>query len=207
MPRMIMPPVVVMELNTAGSWRNARWVASTVMEPWTTNTLTAEKMTPMPRVEARAMEATPSSSDFRKSVSGLPAVPSWMQPIMVMAPVMYSRVALTNPWTKVDDPESKRSFRYSPMRSTPRSIRRSSPVSAPRRRHATEGMRFSPDRAIFSAMTVTASPKACMMICFNPSLICLPAETPIMDPTTTATVLATVPITEAPRIRDGKYRS
>ena len=48
MATMRSPPVLVMAPRTAGSWRKASLDASSVIEPCTRKTLTAEKRTPIP---------------------------------------------------------------------------------------------------------------------------------------------------------------
>ena len=63
-PKISSPPVAVMAFKTAGLCRNISFEARSVMDPWTTNTDRAEKATPTPKVDARAMEATPSKSDL-----------------------------------------------------------------------------------------------------------------------------------------------
>ena len=64
MPKMSNPPVAVMAFSTLGLWRNNILDASSVIEPWTTKTESAEKATPIPKEEASAMEATPSKRDL-----------------------------------------------------------------------------------------------------------------------------------------------
>ena len=64
MPKMSNPPVAVMAFSTLGLCRNNNFDAKSVMEPCTTKTESAEKATPIPKEEARAMEATPSKRDL-----------------------------------------------------------------------------------------------------------------------------------------------
>ena len=49
--------------------------------------LPAEKRTPIPRVEAKAIDATPSSIALIKRVVAFPVVPSWIAPTTTIAPV------------------------------------------------------------------------------------------------------------------------
>ena len=58
------PPVAVSSFSTSGHIRNASFAPRSVSAPCRTRTVRAAKLTPIPRLEAKATDATPSSNDF-----------------------------------------------------------------------------------------------------------------------------------------------
>ena len=57
-------PTQVISATTASVSTGASSPASSVMAPWYTNTLTADRPTPIPRLAVRTMAEMPSRSDF-----------------------------------------------------------------------------------------------------------------------------------------------
>ncbi len=99
-PKIKIPPVAV---NCASKiWLNKSWncPAKTVMPPWKINIGITQKRTPIPYVEARAMEVKPSSIDLVNSRDISPDIPSFNAPTIVIEPMQKIRNAVTSPSVK-----------------------------------------------------------------------------------------------------------
>ena len=95
-PASMRPPVAVSAAMWASGITDPSAYPTTVSEPWITAIETADSRTPMPKVEAKAIAAKPSSTALSTSWSMPRPRPSESDPRIVSGPTQNSRLAVKN---------------------------------------------------------------------------------------------------------------
>ena len=71
--------------------------APNVIDPWYTNTVTAENITPIPNEDVKIIDYIPSKIDLVNNVSWFPLNPLSNDPTIAIAPTQNKRLDVINP--------------------------------------------------------------------------------------------------------------
>lgn len=96
------PPTPVMLVIIAVVKTPLRTEARSTNIPWYRKIATPEKTTPMPSVEAKAIDITESSMALVNSIELSPNIPAFIEPTIPIEPMQNIRVDVTNPSINVD---------------------------------------------------------------------------------------------------------